>query len=171
MVGRSGPRQQAAKGTLTGTTPPQRGQRSVRCSLLFDPSLPTFAVEMWTVWRPSSPSTTKGSTPARANAERWYVHCPAACMGARRRARFSDVFVVRRSPHHRLGDHPHLAEASAFGRRRLFRNVTWACLMISGVNGSNRRTDNSIGSMHGSGLHLNRDGLVTQYSQIGKLPR
>mmetsp|Transcript_31624 Transcript_31624/g.76895 ORF Transcript_31624/g.76895 Transcript_31624/m.76895 type:complete len:93 (-) Transcript_31624:121-399(-) len=60
MVGRSGPRHQAAKGTLTGTTPPQRGQRSVQCSLLFDPSLPTFAVEMWTVWRPSSPSTTKG---------------------------------------------------------------------------------------------------------------
>lgn len=65
--------------------------------------------------------------------------------------------------------YPPILEDKAF--RRGLRDGTRACHLVAGVTHPNRTDEGAIGSMHGSGEHLRRDGFVDYYPAATRLSR
>lgn len=65
--------------------------------------------------------------------------------------------------------YPALDDDSSF--RFALRSATRACVMISCVSPANRCDEGSLGSMHGSGKHMRRDGYLAEHPCRDQLPR
>lgn len=65
--------------------------------------------------------------------------------------------------------YPPIMEDKQF--RMGLRDATRACHLVSSVTNPNRTDECSMGSMHGSGEHLRRDGFVDCYPAANRLSR